>query len=487
VNATLDSDACYRALAARDARFDGLFFVGVTTTGIYCRPVCRARTPARARCVFFRRPAEAEREGFRACFRCRPELAPGASPAESTSRLVAQATARIDAGALNEAGLDELARELGVTARHLRRAVREELGVSPVALAQSRRLALAKHLLHDSSLSMAEVALTSGFASIRRFNAAFRARYERSPSELRRSARPGTAAVPAPRDAIPLTLAYRPPFGFGALLAFLGARALPGVERVEGGTYARTARVGERTGWIAVSHEGGALRALVSPSLATAVTALVPRLRRLFDLDARPDAIDEHLAADRALRPLVRRRPGLRIPGSLDPFEIAVRAVLGQQVSVRAARTLAGRVASAFGAPIATPIEGLSFVFPAAERLADAAEHALTGLGLTSARARTIRALARAVASGTLRLDAAADPRSLVDELLALPGVGPWTAQYVAMRALGAPDAFPDGDLVLRRVLGVRAPREALARAERWRPWRAYAALHLWTSAGDPR
>jgi AraC family transcriptional regulator of adaptative response / DNA-3-methyladenine glycosylase II len=481
----LDPDACYRALIARDARFDGVFFVGVTTTGIYCRPVCRARTPGRPRCVFFRRPAEAERAGFRACFRCRPELAPGAATVDASSRLVAEAVARIESGALNDASLDDLAAELGVTGRHLRRTLHAELGVSPFELAQSRRLALAKQLLHDSRLSMTDVALSSGFASLRRFNATFRARFDRSPSELRRSV--ATSSTPSP-DAIPLTLAYRAPFDWGALLAFLGARAVPGVERVAQETYLRTASVGEHTGWIAVTHEGGALRARVSPSLAKSLMPIVARLRRLFDLDARPDAIEAHLSRDKALRALVTRRPGLRVPGAFDSFEIATRAILGQQVSVRAARTLAERLVAAYGAPLASPHEGLARVFPGAARIAQANEGEIMSIGLTGARARTLVSLARAVATGRLRLEGRLDVDALIGELVALPGIGPWTAQYIAMRALGAPDAFPDGDLVLRRALDARSRRDVLARAEAWRPWRAYAAVHLWTSmAGDER
>ncbi len=477
----LDADACYRAVTARDARFDGLFFVGVTTTGIYCRPVCPARTPGRLRCVFFRSAALAEREGFRACFRCRPEIAPGRSRVDAVSAVVAGAVARIDEGALNEGSLDDLARELGVTGRHLRRAVHEELGVSPIELAQSRRLGLAKQLLQDTGLTMTEVALSSGFASIRRFNASFQTRFGRSPTEVRRA----SASSRGGREgAFVVTLGYRPPLDWPALLGFLRPRAIPGVEHVGDAEYSRTVAVGAHAGTVAVraDPEKNVLRAELSVTLAPALPAIVARLRHLFDVDARPALVAAHLRVDRALAPLVARRPGLRVPGAFDPFEVCVRAVLGQQVSVAAATTLAGRLASSFGTAHASPGSPLRHVFPTASRLARASERELAAIGLTSARAASLAALARGVASGAVRVDRGVDVAGTMIELQRLPGVGPWTASYVAMRALGSPDAFPEGDLGLRRALGDVSAREVFARAERWRPWRAYAAMHLWTS-----
>ena len=476
------TDTWYRALCAHDERFDGVFFVGVETTGIYCRPVCRARTPGRDRCVFFHRAAEAERDGFRACFRCRPELAPGNGPVDSVPRLVEAALARIEAGALNDASLDALAGELGVSARHLRRAMAAELGVSPVELAQSRRLALAKQLLHETALPLTEIAFASGFSSVRRFNALFRARFGGPPSTLRRA-----HADLAPSDLLSLRLDHRPPLDWASLVAFLGARAIPGVESVENGVYRRAVRLGDRTGWIAVHHDPArpALRAEISLSLAGALMPLVGRLRALFDLDAHPAAIDAHLGRDPRLAGLVARHPGLRVPGAFDGFETAVRAVLGQQVSVRAATTVSGRLAQAFGEPLATPFAGLTRLFPRAEILADASEASIASLGLPGARARTVKALARAVAGGSLRLDRRGDASLAVTQLEALPGVGAWTAHYVAMRALGWPDAFPASDLALRQALGGIAARDALALAEPWRPWRAYAALHLWTTLSE--
>ncbi|MGO9709281.1 MAG: AlkA N-terminal domain-containing protein [Polyangiaceae bacterium] len=485
---SLDSDACYRALTARDARFDGLFFVGVTTTGIYCRPVCPARTPGRARCRFFPSAAIAEQGGFRACFRCRPELAPGGARVDAISTIVASAVARIDEGALGDGSLEALARDLGVTSRHLRRAMHAELGISPIELAQSRRLALAKQLLHDTPLSMTEIALSSGFGSIRRFNAAFRSRFGRAPTEVRRTM---TAAAGSRGDSFPLTLGYRPPIDWRALLGFLRPRVTPGVERVEGETYLRTVRLGKHSGWVAVgaNAEGATrrtLRADVSLSLAPVLPLLVARLRRLFDLDAHPAAVAAHLGEDDVLGPRVKKRPGLRVPGAVDGFEIGVRAILGQQVSVSAATTFAGRLAATFGDRVVTPHAGLDRAFPTAARLARASERELASIGLTRARASSLGAFARAVVGGDVRVDGKGDAAQAVADLERLPGIGPWTAAYVAMRALGAPDAFPDGDLALRRALGDVSSREAGALAERWRPWRSYAAMHLWTSlAGD--
>lgn len=460
----LDAETCYRALCARDGRFDGVFFVAVRTTGIYCRPVCRARTPAQDRCAFYRSAAEAEREGFRACFRCRPELAPGASPLDARPRLVEGAVARIEEGFLNEGSVDDLALELGVTGRHLRRAISAELGLSPIALAQSRRLALAKQLLQDTSLPLAEVAFASGFSSVRRFNALFQARFGRAPSTLRR----GRAAVAAP-DALVLRLDYRPPLDWPALLAFLAARAIPGIEQVTGGEYHRAVRIGGAAGRIVVRRDEArqALLAELSPTLSPALLPITARLRALFDLDAQPAAIADHLGRDELLRDLVRRRPGLRVPGAFDGFELCVRAVLGQQVSVRAATTLSGRLVERFGEP-------------APGRLAAATEDEIASLGLPGARARTLVALARAVAGGAVRLDRHGDLDAALAALRAVPGIGDWTASYIAMRALRWPDAFPSGDLGLRKALGGVTARAAEARAEPWRPWRAYAAMHLW-------
>jgi AraC family transcriptional regulator of adaptative response / DNA-3-methyladenine glycosylase II len=475
----LDAATCYSALCAHDERFDGVFFVGVKTTGIYCRPVCRARTPGRDRCVFYRQAAEAERDGFRACFRCRPELAPGNTPSEATPRLVRAAVARIEAGFLNESSLESLAGELGVTDRHLRRAIEAELGVTPVALAQSRRLALASQLLRDTSLPLAEVAFASGFASVRRFNALFRSRLGRPPSAVRRELGAGGSTA-----SLTLRLDYRPPFDWSSLLAFLAHQATPGVELIEDDTYARTVRLGGRTGWIVVRPDAkrSALRAEVSLSLAGVLMPLTARLRGLFDLDAQPHVIAEHLKQDPTLRGIVSKQPGLRIPGAFDSFEVVLRAILGQQITLRAAATLSSRFAQRFGEAIETPRPGLNRLSPLASILAAASESDIAVLGLPGARARAVSGIARAIEAGTLRLERGGDPDLTIGALKQCPGIGDWTAHCLAMRVLGWPDAFPASDLGLRKALGNASPRVILERSMSWRPWRAYAALHWWST-----
>jgi AraC family transcriptional regulator of adaptative response / DNA-3-methyladenine glycosylase II len=474
-----NADGFYTALAARDPRFDGIFYVGVSTTGVYCRPICSARTPGRDRCTFFDSPAAAEKAGFRACFRCRPELAPGRSHQDALPRLVGRAVDRIEQGFLNDHDVDRLARDLGVTGRHLRRAMARQIGVTPVELAQSRRLALAKRLLQDSRLGLAEVAFASGFQSVRRFNALFRARFARSPSDLRRQH--GTGANPR---ALSLRLDYRPPLDLPALLGFLRDRAIPGVEHVADGCYRRVVHLDGQVGTVCVrgDRQRAALWVDVSPALLGVLMQLTARLRHLFDLDAQPQAVAQTLGADPVLGPRVRRRPGLRVPGSVDPFETTVRAILGQQVSVRAATTLAGRLAARLGQPVRTDDAALTHRFPTAAELARAPLDAIAALGLPRARAATVSAVATAFAGAGLDLD---DPERLAAQLCALPGIGPWTASYVAMRAARQPDAFPAADLGIRRALGNVSAREAEACAERWRPFRSYAVLHLWTPSSE--
>jgi AraC family transcriptional regulator of adaptative response / DNA-3-methyladenine glycosylase II len=493
----LADDARYEALLARDPRFDGVFFVGVSTTGVYCRPICPARTPGRLRCAFFDSPARAEAAGFRACFRCRPEIAPGAAEVDAVDQLAAAAAARIAEGALNERGVRALAAELGVSERHLRRALEARLGASPIALAQSRRLALAKQLLHDTALPLTRVAFAAGYGSVRRFNAAFRAAMGSSPTQVRRARRgegSGDAGRPGAAH-LALRLDYRPPYAWVELLAFLAARAIPGVEVVARDAYHRVVSLGGATGVIAVRPAPGrdALALAASPELVPALMPLVARVRRAFDLDARPDRVASVLGRDPVLAPLVAARPGLRVPGAIDPFEAAVRALLGQQVSVAAATTLAGRLVTALGAPL-PPIAAssprpatLTHRFPTAGEVAAAGPAAIARIGLPAARAHALHALAAGVASGAIRIDGIRALEPYVADLVRCPGIGPWTAHYLALRALHHPDAFPAADLGVRKALGMIPARAAEARAAPWRPFRAYAVLHLWTPLGADR
>jgi AraC family transcriptional regulator of adaptative response / DNA-3-methyladenine glycosylase II len=471
---SLDAKACYGALLARDRRFDGRFFVAVATTGIYCRPVCTARTPRRQNCSFFRSACEAEKAGFRACFRCRPELAPGSAPIDRVSKLVSAAVARIESGALDGESLDDLAAGLGVGARHLRRAMQREIGVSPLELAQSTRLAVARQLILGGALPMTEVAYASGFHSLRRFHQAFRDSFGRPPSEMRR--KQPTAG------GISVHVGYREPFDFPSLLAFLRGRASSGVELVTD-SYARTLSVGERCGWLRVTNDPAAhaLRVEVSTSLAPALIPIAAQVRRVFDTDADISTISAHLGKDPFLRTRIRRRPGLRVPGAFDPFELAVRAVLGQQISVAAATTLSSRFVARFGQPLADAPPGLERLTPTAARVAASSASEIAALGMPSTRAHAIHMLSSAFARGDVRVRPGDDPDEVIRSLVALPGIGPWTASYIALRALHAPDAFPDGDLGLRRAFSPPLTAAALrARAVRWRPFCAYAALHLW-------
>ena len=476
----IDDETCFRALAARDARFDGLFFVGVTTTRIYCRPICPARTAGRDRCRFFADAALAEREGFRPCLRCRPELAPGHAPVDSVRRTARVAAARIEAGALNDGGsLTKLARDLGLGERQLRRAVRQEYGVSPIELAQTRRLLLAKQLLTESDLPIVRVAFASGFESVRRFNALFQSHYRLTPTTMRRAS-PKVQA----RDSLRLTLAYRPPLAWEALLRFLSGRSTAGVEQVEGGAYRRTAAVGPHRGWLKVEPDKrpNTLAVELAMSLTPALPEVLVRLKNLFDMGARPDVISDHLGSDPRLAGPVGRNPGLRVPGAFDGFEMAIRAILGQRVSVRSATTLAGRLAARFGEPVEVPFPGLGRLRPTPERLADADDSELTALGIGATRATAIRRIARAVARRELDLQPGPDPEAVASALQTFPGIGDWTAQYIAMRALRWPDAFPAADLGLLKAVGMDSVPRLREAAETWRPWRAYAAMYLWSS-----
>ncbi len=468
----LDFDSCYRAVSARDARFDGRFFTAVTSTGIYCRPICPARTPAQRNVRFYPDAAAAEAAGFRPCKRCRPEASPGSPDWDVRGDLVGRALRLIDEGVVDTDGVHGLAARLAVTERHLHRLFVAELGAAPLAVARSRRLRLARRLLVETGMPITDVAFAAGFGSVRQFNASMQETYGQAPSELR-----GSRVRP---PGLRLKLSLRPPYDGTALLEFLRHRAIPGVEEIGPETYARTVSITppEPTSGGTVElipRDDHVLLTAEAPGALRGVARLVARCRRLFDLDADPEAVAEALGPDPLLGPLIAKSPGLRVPGAFDGFELAVRAVLGQQVSVAGARTLAGRLVARTGEPLETPAGSLTHVFPSAAAVAVAD---LSGLGLTGARERTLRAVAEAVAGGDIDLDGGADPAETRARLLALPGIGPWTAEYIAMRALRDPDAFPATDLVLARILdhhGVTAERAAA-----WKPWRAYAALHLW-------
>jgi AraC family transcriptional regulator of adaptative response / DNA-3-methyladenine glycosylase II len=489
-------DACYLALKARDARFDGNFFTGVTSTGIYCRPVCRVRTPKRDNCRFFPHAALAEQAGFRPCLRCRPELAPGGAAGarvwsmQDASSILAQQAARLmDAvpGSQGQTpGVATLAQRLGISDRHLRRIFEAQFGVSPLQYLQTRRLLCAKQLLTDTRLHAAQVAQISGFASVRRFNAVFAEQYGLNPTQLRRS---GSASTHG-HSGIGLKLAYRPPYDVAAMLQFFARRQISGTEAVSlspkspGIAKTLTIHNGSQhvTGWLVAQFDESRCRVnlRVSDSLAEVLPLVMARVRALLDLDADPTAINN------VLHPHFPQNDGLRLPGALDGFELAVRAVLGQQITVAAARTLCQRLVVQLGEMIQTPLAGLDRLFPSAETLALVSGEALGQLGIVKQRQNAILALAHAVASGALQLQPGADPSQTRAALQALPGIGDWTAQYICMRALHWPDAFPAGDVALQNALGVRSQPQpaqaALAAATAWQPWRSYAVIRAWAN-----
>ena len=494
----LDADAAYRALLARDAGLDGHLFVGVTSTGVYCRPICRVRTPRRENCRFFDTPAQAEAAAFRPCLKCRPEIAPGSgfawSVMDASATLARQAAHWLDANAhacdeVEAATMATLARHLGVSDRHLRRIFAAEHGVTPLQYVQTRRLLLAKQLLTDTAMPVTQVAHASGFRSLRRFNAAFAGNYRLSPSRLRREAARDLPAMPGMREAgdvLRVRLGFREPLAREALLRFLEQRAIPGVEQVDAGALRvrRTVRAG------VFAAQGGWLEAVFVPqrpqvqlscsaSLSAASGSLLRAVRRWLDLDADPRHIDAALQS-------LPGEAGLRLPGGVDAFELAVRAVLGQQVTVAAARTLARRLVERFGEPIATPWPALDRCFPAPARLAGLQPPQIAELGIIRTRASAIIALATAWPALQPLLQAHAPAGPLIERLCAVPGIGPWTGHYIAMRALGWSDAFPPGDVAVLKAMGLargtRAERDAEERSQAWRPWRAYAVLKLWNS-----
>ena len=480
----MDHEACYRAISLRDARFDGRLFTGVKTTGIYCRPICPARTPLSANVTFYPTAAAAQEAGFRPCLRCRPETAPDLGAWRGSSNTVSRALGLIELGALDEADVDTLAGRLGVGERQLRRLFRQHLGASPVAVAQTRRVLLAKQLIHETHLPMAEIAFASGFGSIRRFNETFQALFGRPPGALRRSSRADVSA--GPRGEVSLLLRYQPPYDWEAMLRFLAARAIPGVEHVGESGWSRSIDIGGEQGTVSVRPaEGNALSVTICFPKLTALPLIIARLRRVFDLAADPRSIATHLALDPALAPLIAARPGLRIPGAWDGFELALRAVLGQQITVSAARGLAGKLVAAHGVPLADPAGELTHVFPRPEAVAEAD---LTTLGMPRARAASLSAVAAALIADPDLFGARRSLAEAIEKLRTIKGIGDWTANYIALRQFREPDAFPAADIGLMRALtdenGRRpTPRELSERAETWRPWRAYAAQHLWASA----
>lgn len=486
-----DREVCYRALQSRDPRFDGLLFVGVTSTGIYCRPICPARTAKFENCRFFGSAAAAQESGFRPCLRCRPETAPDMASWRGTSNTVSRALALISDGALDgdSGSVEALAERVGVGERQLRRLFLQHLGASPIAVAQTRRVLFAKQLIHETRMPLTDVALAAGFGSVRRFNEIFRDLFHRPPGALRRK---GFEPVPAANAAVTLRVRYRPPYDWDAMLTHLDARAIPGVEIVENGKYQRTVEAGGLTGSVEVMHlpKRQSLGITIRFPNVQALPSIVARIRRLFDVGADIQTIDAHLSRDPRLAPLVARRPGLRAPGAWDGFELAVRAILGQQVSVAAARKLGGRLVALHGKPVSREFAGhpgLSHVFPSAMRLAAAQR---IELGMPDARRFSLKAMAEASSADPSLFRPFGTIEEAILRLRGIRGVGEWTAQYIALRALRETDAFPASDIGLLRgaeiVDGVRATSARLLdRAELWRPWRAYAAQHLWTVAAN--
>jgi AraC family transcriptional regulator of adaptative response / DNA-3-methyladenine glycosylase II len=486
----MDDDACYRAIKTRDRRFDGRLFIAVTTTGVYCRPFCPAPTPKRENVRFFPTAAAAQEAGFRPCLRCRPETSPDLAIWRGESNTVSRALGLIEAGARDASTVDALATRLGLGERQLRRLFRRYLGASPISIAQTRRILLAKQLIQDTRLPMTEIAFAAGFGSIRRFNETFQRLYRWPPKALRR-----TGMVEEPvgtAGTVAVKLGYQPPYDWDAMVSFLRSRAIPGIEAVSNSRYARTIAIGDTHGFVVVEPaEENCLKATVRLANLRNLPAIIARVRRVFDLAADPVAISAHLSQDPLLSPLVAARPGLRVPGAWDGFELAVRAVLGQQITVPAAAQLAGKLVLAFGKPIAGPVageQGLTHVFPTPQQLIEAD---MSAIGVPEARRMALASLAAGVVADPLIFGPRRSLEEAVTQLRSLAGIGEWTAQYIAMRELREPDAFPAADVGLLRAMrdghGVRpTPAALVARAERWRPWRAYAALHLWASHPVP-
>lgn len=481
----LDREVCYRALLTRDARFDGQFYTAVLSTGIYCRPICPARPPKIENCLFLPSAAAAQQMGFRPCLRCRPEASPAKQRIQAGSNLVDHALRWITEGAFDDDCVEHLAERLGVSGRHLRRLFARELGTTPIAVAQAQRVLLAKKMIVETTLSMTDVAIAAGFGSVRRFNDAMQRNYGRAPKTMRHTSTSNGNMTAG----ITLELPFTPPYDWEAMIDFLAGRAIPGVEAVDAGKYVRSFQLDGVHGIVEVQQEPETnhLFATIHATEVPPIGIIVARLRRLFDLDANIGMIDTHLSADPRLAARVRERPGLRVPGSWDLFELTVRAVLGQQISVAAATTLSGRLVATLGEPLkgdfAATLEktGISMIFPLPVAVMTAN---LTPIGLTRAREKALQSLATVVHEDRLFFQPQPSPNKTIEKLCELPGIGPWTAHYIAMRGYRDPDAFPHADLGLLRALETKSgrptPAELLAIAEAWRPWRAYAAMRLW-------
>lgn len=478
--------AVYRVFESGDTRFDGRVFVGVTSTGIYCRTVCKAKMPKYEHCQFFHSPAEAEAAGFRPCMTCRPETAPGTSLADANANLAKRAALMLRDSCADSLSIERIASKLGYTGRHLRRAFAQEYGTTPSQYVTSCRLLLAKSLLTDSGLPISRVAKAAGFGSVRRFNDAFKKHYRLTPSDLRK--RRGESALP--KGTIVVRLGYRPPYRFDELLAFFRDRALEGIEVVDGASYARTVRLPRADGsiaegWLRVRNEPSRNRLMLemSDGLVPILPSVIGRVRRMFDTDSNPDAIAKGLAPLQEVAPMAKI-DGVRLPGCFDPFETACRAVLGQQISVKAANKMAVRMVRAFGAPVETGIEGLDRAWPSPAELAGRAslEESLGELGVIRTRSRVIRQIAQMLAGGELDLSATTVAAEQMDELLSIKDVGSWTANYIILRTLSYPDAFLETDAGIAHALPTMTPPERLAAAERCRPWRSYAVVALWNS-----
>jgi AraC family transcriptional regulator, regulatory protein of adaptative response / DNA-3-methyladenine glycosylase II len=474
----LDWRVCSRARLSRDARFDGKFFIAVRGSRVYCRSICPAPTAKEENCRYYPTAAAAAEAGFRPCLRCRPECSPGTPAWLGTPSTVSRALRLIDESGLGEGGVELLAERLGVGSRHLRRLFLQHLGATPTAVASTRRMHFAKKLIDETALPMNELALAAGFGCVRRFNAAIRKYYRRTPTQMRRLAHRNARL---PENQYEFHLRFRPPFDWPGILKFLEARATDGVELVENGSYRRSISINGRPGLIEVSldQDRNSLVARVQCESPRSLFSISERIRAMFDLNADWASILNGLRADSALAQRLQSIPGLRVPGCWDPFELAVRAILGQQITVRAASTLAGRIAAEFGEPFAGPA-GITRIFPSPQVLAEAD---IASIGMPRSRAETIRRLARAVCDHKVCFDHIGDCDSFLSQLCEIPGIGDWTAQYIAMRALREPDAFPSGDVALLRTLGLTSSRQLDQRAEAWRPWRAYAVMCLWQTS----